>query len=208
MKSCVMMAAQGDPVVHVQAKLGKKNDGQDVMGVQMIPPTATPARTVAGPHGSRPFLARPTVPERLLDAPVRVVGIVLASVQPRQESGLSFAPFARLRTVGTVPVSILAGFVDAAAHFAREPVGSRIGQRSIDDVQDALVPTDGPDVPAEVLAGLQVGTESAAGPGHHLSERRLARPAAEPALKGVPATPGAVLPDHMTMFRHNGDLSL
>ena len=206
MKSCVMMAAQGDPVVHVQAKLGKKNDGQDVMGVQMIPPTATPARTVAGPHGSRPFLARPTVPERLLDAPVRVVGIVLASVQPRQESGLSFASFARLRTIGTVSVPVLAGFVDAAAHFARELVGSWVGQRSIDGVQDALVPTDGPDVPAKVFAGLQVGTKSATGPGHHLPERCLARLSAEPFFGGVPATPGAVVSDHMIMFRRNGDL--
>ena len=43
MKFCVMTTAQGDPVVHVQAKLGKENGGQDVMDVQMIPPAATPA---------------------------------------------------------------------------------------------------------------------------------------------------------------------
>ena len=204
MKFCVMMAAQGDAVVYVQAKLRKEDDGQDVMRLRMVPLAATPAGSVARPHGLGPLLARPAVPERLLGAAVDVIGIVLSRVQTRQEPSLRPAAFARLRTGGTVPTPVLAGLVQAAAHLAGKLVGPRVGQRLIDRVQDAFVLSNGPDVPAEVFAGLQVGAESTARPGHHACVRPLARLAAKSSVRRMLSAPLAVLFDHISILRSIG----
>lgn len=205
MKFCVMMAAQGDAVVDVQAELWKENDGQGVMRLRMVPLAATPAGSVARPHGLGPLLASPAVPERLLGAAVYVIGIVLARVQTHQEPGLSPATFARLRTGGTVPAPVLAGLVGAAAHFAGKLMGPRVGQRLIDRVQDALVLSNNPDVPAEVFAGLEVGAESTARPEHHVCVRLFARLAAKTSARRMPSAPLAVLSDHRFILRRFGD---
>lgn len=205
MKFCVMMAAQGDAVVDVQAKLWKEYNGQDVMRLRMVPLAATPAGSVARPHGLGPLLASPAVPERLLGAAVDVIRIVLARVQTHEEPGLRPAAFARLRTGGTVPTSIFAGLVEAAAHFAGELMGPRVGQRPVDRVQDALVLSNGPDIPAEVSARLKMGVESTARPGHHDCVRLFARFAAELSVRRMPSAPLAILSDHRTILRRFGD---
>jgi hypothetical protein len=196
MKFCVMMTAEGDAVVHVEAALGKERHRQDMVGLQMIPPLATSAGTVARPHALGAFFAASTLPERLLGAAIPVVGVVLAGVQPREESGLRLATFTRPRTIGAVAVPVLTGLMDAPAHFARKPAGPRIRQRLVDGVQKALVAADCSDVPAKVFAGLEVGTEGATRFRHHLRIRSLAWPAAEHPLGGVFVAPGAVLFDH------------
>jgi hypothetical protein len=200
-----MMAAQGDAVVDVQAKLRKEDYGQDVMRLRMVPSAATPAGSVARPHGLGPLLASHAVPERLLGAAVYVIGIVLARVQTHQEPSLRPAAFARLRTGGTVPTPVFAGLIETVAHFAGKLVGPRVGQRLIDRVQDALVLSNSPDVPAEVFAGLQVGAESTARPGHHTCVRLLARLAAKSSVHRMPSAPLAVLSDHRTILRRIED---
>lgn len=201
MKFCVMMAAQGNAVVDVQAKLRKERNGQDMMRLRMVPLAATPAGSVARPHDIGPLLAPLTVPERLLGATVNVVRIVLSRVQTREEPGLCPAAFARLRTCGTIPAPVFAGLVEAAAHFAGELVGPRVGQRLVDRVQDALVLPNSPDIPAEVSAGLEMGAESTARPGHHVCVRLFARLAAERAVPRMPSAPLAILSDHGTILR-------
>jgi hypothetical protein len=196
MKFCVMMAAEGDAVVHVEAEFGKECDRQDMVGLQMIQPTATSAATVARPHRLGPILALSTVPERLFDATVHVVRVVLACVKLREKSRLRLAALARLRTNRAIPAPVATCFAEASARFAVELLDPRVGQRPVDDVQDAFVLADGPDVPTEVLTGLEVGSESAPGLRHHLGVRSLARSATEPPLRGVFAAPGAVLFDH------------
>lgn len=207
MKFCVMMAAEGDAVVNVEAEPGEEGDRQDMVGLQMIPSTATPAATVPRPHRPGPFFARPAVPERLLDAAVHVVRVVFTSVQFREESCLRLAAFARLRASWAVPSPIVAGLAEASAHFARELLDPRVGQRLVDDVKDTFVFPDSPDVPSEVLAGLEMGTECATGLRHHLHVRPLARPATEPVFRGVFTAPGAVLFDHEPNLLNTGNLS-
>lgn len=200
-----MMPAQRDAVVDLQAELWKENDGQDVMRLRMVPLAATPAGSVARPHGLRPLLASPAVPKRLLGGAVYVIGIVLARVQTHQEPGLGPATFARFRTVGTVPAPVFAGLIGVATHFAGKLMGPRVGQRLIDRVQDVLVLPNSPDVPAEVFAGLEVGAESTARPEHHVCVRLFARLAAKPSVRRMPSTPLAVLSDHRTILRRSGD---
>ncbi len=203
-----MMDAQGDAVVGVQATLGKEDYGQDVVGLQMIPPAAAPAATVPRSHAFGPFFARPALSERLLDAAVHVVGVVLPDVQFREQAGPRFVPFAHLRTVGTVAASVLAGFVGGPTHFARQTVDSWVGQRLVDRVQKVFILAYGSHIPAEVFACLEVGTEGVTRFRHHPSEGRLARLAAELASGSVPAAPGAISSDHMSWYRHNGGLPL
>lgn len=207
MKFCVMLTAQGDSVVGVQAKFGKENHGQDVMRLQMILSAAASAAAVPRPYRSGPFLARPTMSERLFDATVHVVGVALASVRPCEQSGLRLAPFTRFRAVRAVTPSVLARLAGSAADLARDMFRLRVGQRLVDGVQKALVPADGPDVSAEELAGLEVGTERATGFRHHLRVRPFARPAAEFNLRGVSAAPGAVLLDHERTLPKSGSSS-
>lgn len=178
-----------------------------MVGLQMIPPLATSAGTITRPHALRPFFAVATLPEFLLGTAVYVVGVVLAGVQPREELGLRLTAFSRPRTIGTIAVPILAGFMDAPAHFTREPAGPRVGQRLVDGVQETLVPADGSDIPAKVLAGLDVGTEGAMRLRQHLRVRPFAWPAAEFVLRGVSAAPGAVLFDHQRTLPEFGSSS-
>lgn len=208
MKFCVMMAAQGNAVVDVQAKPWKERNGQDMMRLRMVPLTATPAGGVARPHGLGPLLASPAVPERLLGATVNVVRIVLARVQTHEEPGLRPPAFARLRTGGTVPTPVFAGLVEAAAHFAGKLMGPRVGQRLVDRVQDALVLPNSPDIPAEVSAGLEIGAESTARPGHHVCVRLFARLAAKCSVPRMPSAPLAILFDHETILRRFGGAAL
>lgn len=204
MKFCVMMAAQGDAVVDVQAELWKENDGQDVMRLRMVPLAATPAGSVARPHVLGPLFASPAVPERLLGAAVDVIGIVLARVQTHEEPGLSPATFARLRAGGTVPAPVFAGLVGAAAHSAGELMGPRVGQRPVNDVQDTFVSSDSSDVPAEVFAGLEVGTKIATGLRHHACVRLFAGLAAKPSARRMSSTPLAILSNHRFILRRFG----
>lgn len=196
MKFCVMMTAQGNSVVGVQAKFGEENYGQDVMCLQMIPSAAASAATVTRPYRYRPFLAQSSMPERLFDAAVHVVGVVFAGMQPREEPSLCLAPFTCFRAVWTVTSSVLARLAGSAADLARDMFRLRVGQRFIDEIQEAFVSSNGPDVPAEVLAGLEMGTESAAGFRHHLRVRTFALPAAKRVLRSVSDAPDAVLFDH------------
>lgn len=208
MKFCVMMAAQGNAVVDVQAKLWKERNGQDVMRLRMVPSAATPAGGVARPHGLGPLLTSPEVPERLLGATVDVVRVVLARVQTLEEPGLRLAAFARLRTGGTVPTPVFAGLVGAAAHFAGKLMGPRVGQRLVDRVQDVLVLPNSPDILAEVSAGLKMGAESTARPGHHVCVRLFARLAAKRSFSRMPSAPLATFSDHGTILRRFGGATL
>lgn len=205
MKFCVMMTAQGNSIVGVQAMFGKENYGQDVMCLQIILSAAASAATVTRPYRCGPFLAQPSMPERLIDATVHVVGVVFAGVQLCEQPGLCFAPFTRSRAVRAVTSPILARLAGSAAYLARDMFRLRVGQRFIDEVQDAFVSSDGPDVPAEVLARLEMGTESATRFRHHLRVRPLARPAAKLVLRNVSAAPVAVLFDHERTLPESGN---
>jgi hypothetical protein len=171
------------------------------VSLQKIPPTATPAGTIPSPHDSGPLLTRSAAPEGLSGAAIHVVRVVLAGMQTREGSGLRFAPLARLRTSGTVPVSVLASFVEGPAYLARELMSPRIGQRLVDRIQNALVFANGPDVFTQVLASLKVGTEGAARFGHHARMRLPATPAAVIFACRVLPTPLAVLYDHKCILR-------
>lgn len=196
-----MTTTQGNAVVDVQATSREKDHRQDVVGLQMISPTAAPARTVAKPHGLGPLLARLSLPERLLRSTVHVVWIVFTSVQPRQVACLRFTSLAGLRAVWAVAVSVLAGFIGAFADFANKLMGPRVGQRLIDRVQQSLVTPDRPDVFAEVFAGLEMGTESLARLGHHVRVRIFARRVAKPFVHGMSSAPSAVLFGHESIIR-------
>lgn len=200
MKFCVMMAAQGDAVVLIDAELGKENDGQNVVSLHVLPLAATTARTITGSYHLGPFSARPAMSERLFDATIHVIGVVLADVQLCEDSGSSFSPFARFRTVRAVAAPVIACFANSAAYLARDLFCLRVGQRLVNDIQNALVLTGGPHVPAEVLTSLKVGTESAARFGRHARVRFFARLAAELSGHRVPPTPTAVLSDHKSIL--------
>lgn len=174
------------------------------MGLQMILHAAASAETVTRPYRSRPFFARPTMSESLFDAPVHVVGVILADVQFGQGSGLSFSPFARFRAVRTVTVPVLARLAGSAAYPARDSFHLRVGQRLVYRVQNALVPANRPDVSAEILAGLKMGAKGAVRSGHHVRVCRFAKLAAEFALRRVPSAPAAVLSDHKSILRRIG----
>lgn len=207
MKFCVMKATEGDAVVYVEAEFREESHRQDVVGLQVIPPTTTLAATIPRAHRPGPFFAHPTMPERLLDTAVHVVGVVRAGVQLREESRLRLAALARLRAGRAIPSPVLAGLAEASAHFARELLDLRVGQRPVDDIQDAFVLADGSDVSAEVLAGLEMGTERPMRLRHHPRVRLLARPAAESTLRGMFAAPGAVPFDHERNLPNTGNLS-
>jgi hypothetical protein len=196
-----MMATQGNAVVDVQVALREENSGQDVMSLQVIPSTTTPAAKIAGPYGLGPHPTRPAASERLPGAAVHVVRVVLASVQPRDDPGLRSASLARPRTGRTVSVSVLACFIKGPAYLARKLMGPRIEKRRVDLVQDTLVLADGPDVFAEVLASLKVGAKSAARFGQHVRVAFLAGLAAEVSIRRESPTPAAIFSDHKCIIR-------
>lgn len=208
MKFCVMMTAQGDAVARIDAEVRKENDGQNVVSLQVVPPAATPAGSVAGSYRFGPFSARPAMSERLFDAAIHVIRVVLAGVQYREDSGLSFPPFAGFRAVRAVACPVLACFVDSAAYLARNLLRLRVGQRSVDDIQSAFVSTDGPDVSAKILACLKVGAENAARFGYHAFVRLFARLTAEPSGDRMPSAPTAVLFDHRSIILRYGSTTL
>ena len=202
-----MMTAQGDAVLHVQTKPGEKDDGQDVMCLQVALLVAASARTIARSHGRGPLLARSALPKSLFGAAVYVVRVVLANVQFRKDSGLGLPPFARFRTAGTVSVSVVTGLVDAPADLARKPAGSGVGKRLVYRVQNALIPANGPDVSAEIPAGLEMGAEGAVWFGHHIRVRLPARLTAELCSDRVPSTPATILSDHRSSIRRPWSVS-
>lgn len=173
------------------------------MGLQMISPAAIPAGAVAHPYDLRPLLARPATSESLFGAAVYVVGVVLADIPFREDSGLRYAPPAGFRTGGAVAAPVLASLIDVPADLAEKLVGPRIRQRLVDRVQEALVPADGPDVTAEVFACLEMRAKGATGFGHHGRVCLFARSAAKPPVRGVFSAPPTVVSDHKNIIRRS-----
>ncbi len=61
MKFCVMKATEGDAVVYVEAEFREESHRQDVVGLQVIPPTTTLAATVPRAHRTAPDHSLPTL---------------------------------------------------------------------------------------------------------------------------------------------------
>ena len=207
MKFCVMMTAQRNTIVGNQGESWEEHDGQDVVSLQRIVASAASAGAISCDHGFRPALALFSVPERLFGASVDVVGVAGAGVQRCDVFGLSSSSLACLRAIRAVTTPVFTRLANSATHLARELFGPWVGQRPVDGVQDTFVLANGPDVPVEVLAGLEVGTEGAVGLRHHFRVRPVARPAAELALRGVSAAPNAVLSDHKRTLPEIGSLA-
>jgi len=159
MKCCVMMTTQSNAIIRVERTIGEQGSRQDMMGLQSLRATAAATGVVATEDCCGPVLARSSMPERLLGSPVNPIGVASAEVAPCDGTSLPFPPLACVRTRRAVTGPVLVCLIGAAADFASPSPDVKIWQRLVYGEQDALISSDGADVPPEVGARLAVGIE-------------------------------------------------